>query len=152
MGRLRIPICALLGGVAACGATARQAPRSEAHDLSARESPPSADTALSFNAALELAAKNLATPSGKSFEVEALRSVGQDMANAMRSCFRSVDEPDRRDFRVLLKLSSSGAVTESVVQPSTNVSLCFSRALRFTVFSQPPFDGYWLQVAMTIAP
>ena len=78
------------------------------------------------------------TEAYKRYQGPMFKSIGDDMAYTMRSCFETIKNPDTRSFVVVADILHTGNATMIEVQPSTNVSMCFANGFSNLRFPTPP--------------
>jgi hypothetical protein len=68
----------------------------------------------------------------------------------MRTCFRSVSEPETKSFEVVLSLDAEGNVQNLWLNLSTDLSKCASEAIGKLNFPQPPFSPYHARITTNL--
>ena len=111
---------------------------------------PASNPPETFAQAWDLAAANLATPEGKTYDTALGKFAAAHHTPLMDACFAANSKPDRTKFRLALKLAADGSIESAFAQPETNIALCFRDKLKQGKFPSPPAAGYWIQVEMTL--
>jgi hypothetical protein len=94
----------------------------------------------------ENAALDDAKVEGKNFYRIFLAGIGQNFANAMRSCSR----PGSKGFNCVLQISSTGRVNEITFENEDETTTCVKKLLTGVSGPKPPFAPFHVSIAMKI--
>lgn len=94
---------------------------------------------------------NLGTPAGKQYDDAMGKEFPEKYWSKVRDCKQSMPVGTAIDpFDMFLKLAGDGKVQEALVHPETRFAECTRAALLTGQFSNPPHDGYWINIHLQI--
>jgi hypothetical protein len=100
---------------------------------------------------LRVARANLNTPEGKRYDVKLASYTSEHDGPAMGACVEAAKKPDLSSFQLLLKLTADGHVRCAMVNPETNISICFRDQVKKESLPRPPRSDYWVLVEMSLS-
>lgn len=74
----------------------------------------------------------------KWYQQEMYSEIGQHLANTMRGCFETIEDPETDTFYLVASVSDTGVANRIEVRPSTNISRCFAEGVEKAAFPKPP--------------
>ena len=105
-----------------------------------------------FDAALQSAEANEATPAGGEFDTAVGMQFGEEHANTVAGCAEGAHGKDLAKFNLVMKLDGAGNVVEALVYPETTVAKCLQAAVAHDAYPKPVHPGYWVRVEMSLKP
>ncbi len=90
----------------------------------------------------------------KWYQKEMYSEIGQHLANTMRNCFETVEDPKTDTFFLVASVTDAGKASRIIVRPSTNIARCFAAGVEKATFPKPPVypgeDGFPIVIEMKI--
>jgi len=109
-------------------------------------------TAETFQAAHDLAKRDMTTPEGEAYEKQQFTPYfGERHAKTLQTCFKEIPDPDSSPFTFVVVLDGSGHPLAVTLSAETNVGACLRTALIKDRFPGPPFRGFHESVDMKFA-
>ena len=84
------------------------------------------------------------------------QSIGNHLANTMRSCFGKTEKPETNAFVLLADVDAGGTARAIDVRPKTSIAICFAQGVATAPFPTPPAfpgrDAFPIVIEMKITP
>jgi hypothetical protein len=103
-----------------------------------------------FNKLRQEAKTMVSTSRGKEYELQVMKSFGQDLANFMQGCTSYTPREEMKNFEIIFRIEPNGEVSEVFILPKTTLSQCFMGLVLNS--TQPPhkFKSFLQHIEMHI--
>lgn len=108
--------------------------------------------ATSLEAARKAVRKAKSTSEGRAWERKHSPWLGPAITPTMKRCIKEAPEGRTDEFTIYLRLSSTGNVVESLVEPDTQYTQCFRDGVSQLTYPEVPRNDFWFEIAMHAGP
>lgn len=95
---------------------------------------------------------NLKDPEGKVYESQAIKMVGNNLAETMQSCAAYTPNKESPHFSYFVRIKNDGSIAQSYIFPTSTLSVCFNALMSNVKYPKHVFETFVLNIEMSITP